>query len=287
MPRSGLESSRSQQLPVSTTFYRIFKKKATDSFSAIPYLCTLLNCVLWLLYGMPFVTKNGVLIMTINGIGAILEMCYLSIFMKYAAKPGKIHTAKVGGTLGVFFIVVVLVVVFATHHLHARHTIVGILCVIITIVMYAAPLSVMRVVIKTKSVEYMPLPLSVMVLLNSAAWSAYALLKKDIYIMIPNFFGVVLGIGQLILYWWYYGAPKPTLQEELEMGQKSAQQGSNELPPGALDVSNPSDVHSSNMESVSLKDSSSVETKISGSPTRGSTLPAYSTIAFSSHNLRS
>ncbi|KAG6541646.1 hypothetical protein Mapa_016911 [Marchantia paleacea] len=74
----------------SATFYRIFKKKATDSFSAIPYLCTLLNCVLWLLYGMPFVTKNGVLIMTINGIGAILEMSYLSIFMKYAPKPGKV-----------------------------------------------------------------------------------------------------------------------------------------------------------------------------------------------------
>jgi solute carrier family 50 protein (sugar transporter) len=45
--------------------------------------------------------------------------------------------------------------------------------------MYGAPLSVMMEVIRTKSVEFMPLPLIAMSFLNSAVWTLYGLYVQD------------------------------------------------------------------------------------------------------------
>ncbi|XP_039002245.1 bidirectional sugar transporter SWEET16-like [Hibiscus syriacus] len=69
--------------------------------------------------------------------------------------------------------------------------------------MYASPLSVMRRVVKSKSVEYMPFLLSFFLFLNAGVWSAYAVLVKDIYIGVANATGFILGSAQLILYVMY------------------------------------------------------------------------------------
>lgn len=60
--------------------------------------------------------------------------------------------------------------------------------------------------IATKSVEYMPLTLSLVSLLNSICWTTYALIRFDIFITIPNGTGTLLCLGQLFLYFWYAGS---------------------------------------------------------------------------------
>uniref|UniRef100_A0A6N2M7L4 Bidirectional sugar transporter SWEET n=2 Tax=Salix TaxID=40685 RepID=A0A6N2M7L4_SALVM len=70
--------------------------------------------------------------------------------------------------------------------------------------MYAAPLSVMKMVITTKSVEYMPFFISLASLANGVAWSAYALIKFDPFILVPNGMGTLFSVAQLILYAVYY-----------------------------------------------------------------------------------
>lgn len=65
--------------------------------------------------------------------------------------------------------------------------------------MYAAPLSVMREVIRTNSVEFMPLPLSVMSFLNSTVWSLYGFYLLDPYLGVPNCLGVILSTSQVRL----------------------------------------------------------------------------------------
>uniref|UniRef100_A0A0E0QNP6 Bidirectional sugar transporter SWEET n=1 Tax=Oryza rufipogon TaxID=4529 RepID=A0A0E0QNP6_ORYRU len=52
--------------------------------------------------------------------------------------------------------------------------------------MYSSPLTIMSQVVKTKSVEYMPLLLSVVSFLNGLCWTSYALIRFDIFITIPN-----------------------------------------------------------------------------------------------------
>jgi len=68
---------------------------------------------------------------------------------------------------------------------------------VLTTIMYGAPLSVMWEVVRTKSVEFMPLPLSAMSFLNSAVWSLYGFYVQDTYIGMPNNLGTVLTVAQV------------------------------------------------------------------------------------------
>uniref|UniRef100_R7VYL9 Protein RUPTURED POLLEN GRAIN 1 n=1 Tax=Aegilops tauschii TaxID=37682 RepID=R7VYL9_AEGTA len=220
------------------TFWRIIKAKDVEEFKPDPYLATLLNCMLWVFYGLPIVHPNSILVVTINGIGLVIESAYLIIFFIYATRNTRLKmlgvlavealfmVGVVAGVLLVFFIyatrntrlkmlgvlavealfmvgVVAGVLLGAPTH-EKRSMIVGILCVIFGSVMYASPLTIMGKVIKTRSVEYMPFVLSLVNFLNGCCWTGYALIKFDLYITIPNGLGAVFGLAQLILYGCYY-----------------------------------------------------------------------------------
>jgi hypothetical protein len=55
-----------------------------EEFKPDPYLATLLNCMLWVFYGIPVVHPNSILVVTINGIGLVIEAIYLTIFFIYS-----------------------------------------------------------------------------------------------------------------------------------------------------------------------------------------------------------
>ncbi|CAI9754397.1 unnamed protein product [Fraxinus pennsylvanica] len=204
------------------TFKRIVMKRSTEQFSGIPYVMTLLNCLLSAWYGLPFISPNNILVSIINGTGAAIESVYVLIFLIFAPKKEK---AKIFGLLVVIlavFSVVACVSVFAIHDLHTRKLICGFAATVFSILMYASPLSVMRMVIKTKSVEFMPFFLSLFVFLCGTSWFIYGLIGKDPFLAVPNGFGCGLGAMQLILYFIYRGnkgeTKKPNKDESLEMG---------------------------------------------------------------------
>ncbi|EFJ05651.1 hypothetical protein SELMODRAFT_136865 [Selaginella moellendorffii] len=209
------------------TFNTIRKKKSTLDFSGIPYVTTLLNCLLWVLYGLP-VNKGNVLVMTINSSGIVIQTVYILLFLYYASK-----------ILGIFVFDIVATaalgagVILGVHSKATRITILGISCVVLNIGMYYAPLSVMWLVIKTKSNEYMPFLLSLMVLINSSFWTIYAFLLMDIYIIIPNTLGLAGGIFQMILYFCYRkpaqqveGDARSTSKADVEIGRMEQKQNS-------------------------------------------------------------
>jgi solute carrier family 50 protein (sugar transporter) len=198
------------------TFWKIVKKKDVEEFSPDPYLATLLQCLLWLFYGLPFVHPNSMLIVTINGIGLVIEAIYLITFFVYAPNKKRLRMLVVLGIEAVFMVALVLSVLLGAHTHSRRSMIVGILCVIAGSAMYASPLTVMSKVVRTKSVEYMPFFLSLVGLLNGATWTVYGLIKFDIFVVIPNGIGVLLSLVQLILYLCYYkSTPKKEKNVEL------------------------------------------------------------------------
>ncbi|KAF4374403.1 hypothetical protein G4B88_026290 [Cannabis sativa] len=64
---------------VETTFIQIWKRKSMEQYSTVPYLATLINCLVWTLYGLPFIHPGSILVVTINGSGLVIELTYLLI----------------------------------------------------------------------------------------------------------------------------------------------------------------------------------------------------------------
>ncbi|KAF2314634.1 hypothetical protein GH714_028110 [Hevea brasiliensis] len=153
------------------TFRRIIRSQSTEQFSGLPYVYAFLNCLICLWYGMPIVSPGVILVATVNSIGAIFQLIYISIFICYADK--------------------------------AKKTFVGYLSVFSLISMFASPLCVINLVMKTRSVEYMPFYLSLATFAMSLSFFAYGMLKFDPFIYVPNGIGSILGICQLVLYSYY------------------------------------------------------------------------------------
>ncbi|KAK9059351.1 hypothetical protein SSX86_021971 [Deinandra increscens subsp. villosa] len=201
------------------TFVQIVKKGAVEQFSPVPYLATFVNCGIWVLYGLPVVHPHSLLVITINGTGLLIETVYLLLFLIYCGRKQRIKVLLI--MLGELLFLGVLSVLALTvaHSTKVRSDIVGSIAIVGNIMMYAAPLSVMKLVITTKSVEYMPFFLSLFSMLNGISWTIYALIRFDIYIVIPNGLGSLLGIAQLILYAAFYKSTQRQLAERKETAE--------------------------------------------------------------------
>ncbi|XP_059651038.1 bidirectional sugar transporter SWEET16-like [Cornus florida] len=197
------------------TFKTVVKKKSTLNYKGLPYISTLLSTTLWCFYGV--LNPDGLLVLTINGAGATLQLIYVILFLIYAPKEIKVKHMKLVAILNVGFFGTVIAVAYIAIDESFRLTFAGILCAGFTIGMYASPLSVMRTVIKTKSVEYMPFFLSFFLFINAGVWSTYAVLVKDYYILVPNSIGFVLGTAQLVIYGMYKKSSDALKKKAIEM----------------------------------------------------------------------
>lgn len=195
------------------TFYRVYKKKSTEGFQSIPYVVALFSAMLWLYYGM--LKTDGYLLITSNSVGCAIEAAYITIYMVYATRSSKIFTVKLlllmnVGAFGLIFLFTFLLV-----HGAKRLMILGWIGSAFSVCVFAAPLSIIRLVIKTKSVEFMPINLSFFLTISALIWFAYGFLIGDYFVALPNVLGLLFGVTQMILYVVYRGTNKPKLDEKL------------------------------------------------------------------------
>ncbi|KAG9158462.1 hypothetical protein Leryth_013211 [Lithospermum erythrorhizon] len=174
-----------------------------------------MNCLFWIFYGLPIVHPDSTLVITINSVGLVLELIYLSIFFFFTHKKYRLHIFGLLVAEAILLAIVAALTLKFCHTHKKRSMVVGIVCVIFGVIMYSAPLSIMAKVIKTKSVEFMPFWLSVAAFSNGITWTVYALLEFDLYILISNGLGAVSGAVQLILYAWY-NKRTPAVEEDDE-----------------------------------------------------------------------
>ncbi|XP_009377708.2 bidirectional sugar transporter SWEET1 [Pyrus x bretschneideri] len=211
------------------TFRRIIRKRSTEQFSGIPYVMTMLNCLLSAWYGLPFVSPNNILVSTINGTGAAIELIYVLIFIIFAPKRERAKILGLFTAVLALFSAVALVSLFALHD-KSRKLFCGLAATVFSVIMYSSPFSIMSTVVRTKSVEFMPFFLSLFSFLCGTSWFIFGLLGHDPFVAIPNGFGSGLGALQLLLYFIYRdnkgkgsGTKKPngavtTADESMEMG---------------------------------------------------------------------
>ncbi|XP_042058383.1 bidirectional sugar transporter SWEET14-like [Salvia splendens] len=194
------------------TFYQIYKKKSTAGFQSLPYIVGLFSAMLWMYYA--FLKPDTTLLITINSVGCFIQSAYISFYLFFATKDARIQTVKLLLSLNVvgFGLVLFLTQFFATEA--NRGSIVGWICLVFSLCVFVAPLGVVRQVIRTKSVEYMPFLLSFFLTLSAVMWFFYGLLRKDYNIAIPNILGFSFGVIQMVLYLIYKKAKKGGLQEK-------------------------------------------------------------------------
>ncbi|CAN6272810.1 unnamed protein product [Urochloa humidicola] len=189
------------------TFYRVFRKKSTEGFQSTPYVVTLFSCMLWIFYAL--LKPGSELLVTINGVGCVIEAVYIAMYLAYAPRAARALTAKMllGLNVGVFGLVALVTMLLSTKNGNSlRVQVLGWICVSVAMSVFAAPLSIMRQVIRTKSVEYMPFSLSFFLVVSAVIWFAYGALKKDVFVAFPNVLGFVFGLVQMGLYMAYRNA---------------------------------------------------------------------------------
>ncbi|KDP27816.1 hypothetical protein JCGZ_18896 [Jatropha curcas] len=202
------------------TFWRIIKNRSTEDFESVPYVCTLLNAALWTYYGI--IKPGAFLVATVNGFGILVEIIFVTLFLIYAPPKMKAKTWILVGLLDVGFLATAIVVTRLALKGEVRIDATGFICSGLNIVMYASPLAVMKTVVTTKSVEFMPFFLSFFLFLNGAVWTLYAFLTSDYFLGVPNGTGFLLGTAQLVLYAIYRNAkPAPrNVSDGLEEGSQ-------------------------------------------------------------------
>ncbi|XP_052206387.1 bidirectional sugar transporter SWEET3 [Diospyros lotus] len=184
------------------TFSRVIKKKSTEKFSCVPYIIAMLNCSCYTWYGLPVVSckwENFPLV-TINGLGVVLELSFILIYFLFAPPKGKKQVAIITIPIVLIFCAAALVSAFVFHDHHHRKVVIGSIGIIASAAMYASPLVVVKQVIETKSVEFMPFSLSLFSFLASLLWMAYGLLSRDLLLAFPNLIGAPLGMLQILVY---------------------------------------------------------------------------------------
>ncbi|XP_052878252.1 bidirectional sugar transporter SWEET17-like [Gossypium arboreum] len=184
------------------TFWYIMQRRSTEEFDCLPYVVKLLNGYMWVYYGI--VKPHSILVATINAFGAVLELVYVTIFLIFAPPRTRAITATLFGVLDVVFPIGAVLVTQIFCNREMQIDVSGFLSLLFSVATYGSPLSIMKTVVRTKSVEYMPFLLSFILFINGLTWTVYALLTNDWFIGIPNGSGFVLGTAQLVLYAIYW-----------------------------------------------------------------------------------
>lgn len=197
-------------------FRRICKEKSTMGFQSVPYVVALFSSMLWMYYA--FIKKNAILLVSINSFGCIVETIYISIFILYSSKEARRQTVQlllllIGGLYTIIFLITLFPLNGAL-----RVQVVGWICVIVAVSVFAAPLSIVFQVVRTKSVEFMPFTLSFFLTLSAIMWFGYGLLLKDLCIALPNVLGFFLGMIQMLLYGVYRNS-KPAADLEKKVSE--------------------------------------------------------------------
>lgn len=199
------------------TFKRVIRKGSEEGFSCVPYVVTLFNCLIITWYSLPVVSRGweNYLVVTINGLGIVLELSFILIYCWFASSKTKVKVVAgmVLPAILIFSVIAATSGLLFNDHPH-RKLYVGTFGLVASAALYGAPLVAVSKVIQTRSVEFMPFYLSLFSFLASSIWLAYWLLSADIILAVPNVIGSALSILQLVVYYKYKDMQKTVVEPE-------------------------------------------------------------------------
>ncbi|GBM05661.1 Sugar transporter SWEET1 [Araneus ventricosus] len=176
---------------------KIYSKKSTCDISALPFLCGLMSCSLWLRYGL--LINDSALIM-VNVTGATLQVLYLIWYAKFTLHKGTFYKQL---SIAIFIIgFLYTYTTFFSDSETARY-IAGLAACSAGVIFMASPLAALTHVLKTKNIETLPFAMILSTFIMATLWLCYGVLTNDLFVQVPNFLGALLALSQLFLFAMY------------------------------------------------------------------------------------
>jgi solute carrier family 50 (sugar transporter) len=184
------------------TIHRILHDRKVGSLPLLPYSTMIINSILWFSYGL---LKGEAKIWSCNGMNLVLGIYYLVNYIQFSPTssptlPGTIqqHMQAVVITLVGTVLLIILPV------LDDPAWLIGKVGMVIGVLLFASPLTVLRVVIETKSARSIPLPFTIASTINCFLWTVFGLWEvDDPNLYIPNALGLGFSLAQLGLKLYY------------------------------------------------------------------------------------
>ncbi|KAF1783155.1 SWEET sugar transporter [Phytophthora cactorum] len=181
-------------------FQRMRKMKSTGDMSVLPCVLLYANCYLLCWYS--YAVDNIIPLFLTAALGVISGAILAVFFYKWTA-----HKRDVMKVFIISAIVMLLETIYGLIALlgwtgqsrSSTGTALGVLVIISSVGLYASPMATIRHVIRTKTSSSMPFTMGVVNVINSFCWVVYAILVDDVFILVPNASGALLGSIQLIL----------------------------------------------------------------------------------------
>nr|XP_048330599.1 bidirectional sugar transporter SWEET14-like [Ziziphus jujuba var. spinosa] len=158
------------------TFHKVYKKKSTEGFQSLPFVVELFSSMLSM---YDEILKGHPTFISINAVGSVIETFYITFFLFFAPKKSRVMQMVLLILLIAvgYGLMVILTLFLAKGQKHIQ--IMGWILLVFNLIVSASPLCEMRKVIQTKSVEFMPILLSLFHTLGAVTGFFYWLLLKD------------------------------------------------------------------------------------------------------------
>ncbi|KEG12831.1 solute carrier family 50 (sugar transporter) [Trypanosoma grayi] len=197
------------------TVRKMEKQRSVGAMTPLYFSAQLASCAVWSIYG---VMQDAFGVILCNAIGNAIATYCLLVFLSVARREEKSGhriantTYKKSQTtvmIAISFIACasLLIVCLASVKPPAAKTLNGLLGSCCSVFMLSSPLALAGAIIKNKNAEGLA-PLTItFALANTSLWCLYALLKRDIFIFVPNLLGIAACLFQFLLFFMYGQKP--------------------------------------------------------------------------------
>ena len=223
-------------------FINVFKGKITyEDTPGILVTASYVNCFCWYIYGDMIFSDQ---VKICNGIGAISSLFLICIYLAYEIRKYTLDA-----------ILNALIIITGSYAVYRGLTIVvdddavvGKICNVTAIIVFLSPIQIIYRVLREKHNYYLiPIYTAMVSLFSTGCWISYGIMISDVYIMIPNIIGFLLGIIQVAVFV-IFKKKYPTIPTS----------GDKERETSAIDIDNSIDdrKESSNMNSEDIQNNS-------------------------------
>jgi solute carrier family 50 (sugar transporter) len=183
------------------TVRHIQRRGKVGDYPLLPYTSMVITSTLSLAYGL---LRDNVIIWSTSAVALVLGIYYLLCYVQYAhtvvstsTLPGAVeqHVAAV-------CVAMMLTILWTLNPLasHQPDWLIGKVGLLFRVLMFASPLTTIRVVIRTRSARSIPLPFALACSVNCVLWIIFGVYQvKDPNVYLPNMLGLGFALAQLTL----------------------------------------------------------------------------------------